>query len=111
MYYRFEESIDATIFQSECNLPIAERVVELMETIRASYGDHSSYGGSILLFPTKEEYEKYIDSILSSYSISSRDDYEYSDVILADDTPWMEALYIWATEQSRIILSPETAID
>jgi hypothetical protein len=119
MYLRIKNQLDAEIFAQELyQTPsmslIADRILELTETLDDSYGsDRSSrdMGGYILFFPSEKEYRKCISVICKTYHIEPSL-CEYREIIgekAISGTEWWEELFLLSSDDALVFIHPQKA--
>ena len=108
MYQRIMNDLDI-INMIKAPDVINKRIGEIIEVLNKTYGNDrkpSDNGGYALYFPTVDDAEKSLETVMKYYKIDF-DIAEYREVHNTENNDWIEELYLLSSEDALVLFYPK----
>lgn len=114
MYYRIKKNFDVEMLRKEFGSEKMNQVFDLMleklSILESAYGqfqEYKEYGGEILFFTTKEDFEELYPQLLTEYKLKENEAEYTDDIVEVEDVIWREKLFLLGSEYALVLVYSE----
>lgn len=114
MYCRIKKNFEVEMLRKEfCDErvnQVFDLMLEKLDMLESAYGhfkDYMEYGGEILFFTTKEDFEEIYPQLLTEYKLKENEAEYTDDIVEVENVIWREKLFLLGSEYALVLVYSE----